>query len=205
MRTNITNWFLGCLVAFSVQHAIAAGADKIIRVEEDWELVVETPDPLQDAPQVSTWMSPRNSLTGEYFGVDLNHAQRSGYEGGGFQTKAMNGSTLVEDRLSHSGQNLTVQNETVKWTQVMAIDNQDLVFSIKNGTSTSWGSFGGTDTAIRVSSGLSNLNSYNPETSCESSGVGYASNRVASLKLAKIRFYTENGQEFVITLDRTIQ
>lgn len=206
MRTRTHYCILGCIVLLAYQSiSIARNSQRIVRVEEDWQLVVETPDPLQDAPQVSTWMSPTNSLSGDYFGVDFNHAQRSNYEGGGYQTKAMNGSTLVEDRLNSAGQNLQHQGETLVWTQALAIENQELVFWIKNGTSTSWGSFGGMDTLIRRSTELSHLNGYDPEVTINSSGVGYASNRVGSLKLLRVRLIDESDQATEIELDRSIE
>lgn len=205
MRYRSGIWCLCFMAVTGSQKALAAEDGKIIRVEEDWVLVVETPDPLQDAPQVSTWMSPHHSLTEDYFGVDFNHAQRSGYDGGGFQTKAMHDATVIDERLLNHGQNLNIVNETVKWTQVLAIDNRKLIFSIKNGSSISWGSFGGSDTEIRRPTSMDNLNSYNPKISCESSGVGYAANRVASLKLSKIRLVTETGQSFEVVLNRDLQ
>jgi hypothetical protein len=206
MRAFHTNWLIGLFLTIAILPAKAEqSGSPVVRIEEDWELIVDTPDPLQDAPQVSTWMSPTGSLDNKCFGLDLNHAQRAGYEGGGFQTKAMNGSNVVEDRLCFIGDNLDVTGETITWTQVMAIVDNDLVFWIKNGTSQSWGDFGGYDTLVRHSSNLNSLGSYDHDVSCESSGVGYASNRVASLKLVRIRYFRDNGQINVVTLNHTIQ
>ncbi len=33
----------------------------VLKVEEDWEMVLGEPDPLQDSPQISTWMSPTDA------------------------------------------------------------------------------------------------------------------------------------------------
>ena len=177
---------------------------QIIRVEEDWELIVSTPDPNRDSPQISTRMSPTISLGGEYFGVDINHAQRAGYVGSGFKTKRMNGSQLIEDRWGNMGIKLHIEGETIRWTQMLAIIEHDMVFALKNGTSTSWGKFGSPETLIHLPLSSGNLNDYNPDLSCESSGVGYALNRVASLKLLRVRLYT-NQQSTEIALDRAIQ
>ena len=177
---------------------------QIIRVEEDWELIVSTPDPNRDAPQISTWMSPTNSLGSDHFGVDINHAQRAGHAGGGFQTKRMSAAQLIEDRCGNIGAKLQVDGETIRWTQLLAIIEQDVVFAVKNGTSISWGNFGGPDTLIRIPISLGNLNGYDPNLSCESSGVGFALNRVASLKLLRIRLHTNRGITETI-LDRAIQ
>lgn len=177
---------------------------EIVKIEEEWSLVVETPDPLQDAPQISTWMSPSSSMDGVYFGVELNHAQRPEYEGGGFQTRAMIDSEQVDDRVAHQGENLYIPGEAIRWTQSLAISNGELRFSIKSGSSQSWGSFGGPSTEVKLATSLTNLNDYSPVLSADSSGVGFAANRVASLKLVKIRVFTSQGGVNEFNFDREI-
>lgn len=205
MRTNKLDLLIWLILAGIYQPIFAQeNPPKIIRVEEDWELIVSTPDPNRDSPQISTWMSPSKTLEGDYFGVDINQAQRANYAGGGFQTKRMNGSQLIDDRCKNIGVKLQVEGETIKWTQLLAIIEQDVVFAVKNGTSESWGDFGGPETLIRVPFLQGNLNGYNLNLSCESSGVGYALNRVASLKLLRVRLYTSQRVSELV-LDRAIQ
>ena len=205
MHGNKINLLIGLILAGISQPIYSQeNPPRIIRVEEDWELIVSTPDPNRDSPQISTWMSPTKSLGGDYFGVDINHAQRAGHAGGGLQTKRMNGSQLIDDRCENIGVKLQVEGETIRWTQLLAIIEQDVVFAVKNGKSRSWGDFGGPETLIRAPLLLANLNNYDPNLTCESSGVGYALNRVASLKLLRVRLYT--SQRFSeIVLDRAIQ
>lgn len=192
-----------CLVSAA---GLAMGQDqRVIRIEEDWELIVETPDPLQDAPQVSTLMSPTDSLDEIHFGLDLNHAQKANYDGGGFQTKAINGSTLMADSINNSGSNLNQSGEVIRWTQLMAVFGQEIVFAVKDGTSQSWGSFGGPETLVRQPTQLTNLNGYSPYRSAEWSGVGFASNRVASLKLARVRVVFENGDVSDVPVNLVVQ
>lgn len=174
---------------------------RIVRIEEDWELEVITPDPLQDSPQISTWLSPNGSLDGDYFGANLNHAQKADYQGGGFQTIAFQGTALIDERLNCKGIKLSTNGECIKWTQVMAIVNKELVFAIKNGASNSWGEFGGPDSLVRVSSSVDNLGGYSPSNSVKWSGVGFAANRVALLKLAKVRYTTNLGQVSELTVN----
>ena len=178
---------------------------RVVRIEEDWELEVITPDPLQYSPQISTWMSPKDSLDDEHFGANFNHAQKADYQGGGYQTIAFQGSALMDDRVNRSGVKLSSNGETIKWTQVMAIINQELVFAVKNGTSQSWGDFGGPDSLVRCSSSLNNLSGYSPNRSVEWSGVGFASNRVALLRLAKVRYFTNQGQVFESNVSLQVQ
>ncbi len=178
----------------------------VLKVEEDWEMVLGEPDPLQDSPQISTWMSPTSTLENEHFAVDWNHAQRPDFSAGGFQTKAFDGSLLMEDSLSENGDNFVMTGEVVRWTQVMAIHSGQLLFAVKDGTSQSWGSFGGVNTTVRFrNSPVSNLNAYSPTASAEWSGVGYASNRVSSLKIVRVRYFLANGLVVSSDVDLTVQ
>ncbi len=193
-------------ILFALFSHMAIGDEpRILRVEEDWELVVTTPDPLQDSPQISTWMSPSDSIDNEHFGANFNHVQKDDNPGGGFQTRAFDGTAIMDDRVNCNGIKLASNGEILKWTQVMAIIDHELVFAIKDGKSQSWGDFGGRDSLVRFSSSLSNLNGYSPNKSAEWSGVGFASNRVASLKLAKVRYFTDQGQVIEMSINLSVK
>lgn len=195
MCGNFSKWTATVLaILISPTMGFAWEDPSILQVEEDWELVVLTPDPLQDSPQISTWMSPTGSMASEHFGLDLNHTLRNGEIGGGFQTKALNGESIVESKLHEDSSNLHHESEVIRWTQVMSINDRSLYFSIKNGTSQSWGAFGGTNMTVNLSSSLGNLNQYSHQSSLSWSGVGYASNRVGHLKLLRVRKIDSNGQ-----------
>jgi hypothetical protein len=205
MNGNFSKWMaavLGILIAPSM--SFAWEDPSILQVEEDWELVVLTPDPLQDSPQISTWMSPTRNMGSEHFGLDLNHTLRNSEIGGGFQTKALRGESLIESKLHDDSTNLHHEGEVLRWTQVMSIHGGSLYFSIKNGTSQSWGTFGGTNTTVSLPSSLSNLNQYSHQSSLSWSGVGYASNRVGHLKLVRVRKIDSNGQIVEQSIDTAI-
>src|SRR5262245_49448090 len=51
----------------------AATAQSVVMVEEDWELVLGTPDPLVCGPQIVTTMSPFNDIKDTYFTLEINH------------------------------------------------------------------------------------------------------------------------------------
>ncbi len=196
--------FLGALSSLllgTCSAAIFADDDnEIVRVEEDWVMVVNQPNGYEDSPQISTWMSPTQSIDGQCFSVDFNHAQRPDFSAGGFQTKAMFGNDLQDDVFSENGDNLLVENETVQWTQVMSVKNNKLYFAVKNGTSQSWGTFGGAYTAVRFQQAeVENLNDYSYEKSAEWSGIGYGKNRVDSLRIVAVRYYTEDGEVITVT------
>jgi hypothetical protein len=75
----------------------------------------------------------------------------------------------------------------------MSVDGGALSFDIVNGSSMTWGSFGGGDLHVSLPTELANLNDYNPAVSVGNSGVGYAGNRVISLVLRAVRVYSNDG------------
>jgi hypothetical protein len=192
---------IGLLGLLELQ-ALAVNTLEIIGVEEDWELVVNTPDPLKASPQIITWMSPTGTCDELHFGTAFNHVQRPDFQSGGFQTKALAGEAVVEERFSENGNNLDKTDETLRWTQRMFLQDQELTFEVVQGTSQSWGSFGGPNSRVKLNAGsIINLNQYSPIRSREWSGVGYAANRVSKLELKSARLYTADGQVFTLSLE----
>jgi hypothetical protein len=171
----------------------ALGSQPIVAVEEDWELVVGEPDAACQAPQVTSIMSPKADLQGRYFAFDLNHQSLPEFHGGGMQTQAWN---YEEPDLSQnypSDDTLQHDSETVTWTQRLSVSGGFLKFEVVNGDSVTWGHFGGSPLTVSTVATMENLNSYDPAVSVANSGVGYASNRVHSLKLKAVRCYSAAG------------
>lgn len=200
--------FIHCFatIALLATPLFSNDSGSITRVDEDWELVVREPSPTLDSPQISTWMSPTDSLDGKHFATDFNHAQRPDFSSGGFQVKAMDWESLLDDRISESGDYLSNDNETIRWTQRMEITGNALEFSIQDGTSQSWGSFGGLSTKVRFDqSPVANLNAYSVNKSVEWAGVGFGGNRIESFTLKRVRIYV-NDQLFVsVDVNQVIQ
>jgi hypothetical protein len=194
--------FVGAIWSCLALPSPAQSGPSIIGVEEDWELLLGEPDAVKAAPQILTWMSPTASLDDEHFGIDMNHVQRPDFTSGGFQTKALRGESLVENSFSENGQNLTHPGDTVRWTQRMFLSGNQLSFEVTNGSSHSWGTFGGPNTRVRFTASQAlNLNGYNPNLSAEWSGVGYGSNRVEYLRLKTVRLFTDDGNSYSIPLN----
>lgn len=63
---------------------------------------------------------------------------------------------------------------------------------------------GGGNLTLTVPTTLSSLIGYRPWFSVEHSGVGYAGNRVASLVLREVRWYTASGLLARDTTNRTV-
>jgi len=190
-----------CLLALSLlaawtQAAYAEPEGDIVRVEEDWELVVGTPAPESLAPQVSSVISPQGNIDGLHAAMELNVQSLLDFLAGGIQLQVWHGETPLNDRKFPSFAVLSHPNETITWTQSMEIADGMLTFEITDGSSLTWGNFGGQGyLKAAIGTQLTNLNSYNPAVSAANSGVSYAANRVQSLTLKAVRVYYATGEQ----------
>lgn len=167
-----------------------AGAADVARVEEDWQLIVNQPDAELNGPQVTCVISPLTANEA-YCAFDVNYHTQPDYVAGGVQMHAWNPSTpIITCDLPVSGV-MQQANETVTWTQTMALAGGVLTFGVVNGQSVTWGTFGGESIAVNTT--VANLNSYDPNTSLTNSGVSFASNLVTSLTLMAVRYYAADG------------
>jgi hypothetical protein len=167
--------------------------DSVARVEEDWQLVVNSPDLDNNGPQVTCVITPGNVANG-YCALDLNYSTQPDYAPGGVQMHVWNPTTpIVTKNLNARGQ-LQQQNETITWTQSMTLTDNLLIFQVVNGQSQSWGRFGGEDATIAVQTSNPSLGGYSPDQSVNNSGVCFASNLVDSLTLVAVRYYNSAGQ-----------
>jgi hypothetical protein len=179
----------------------SAKADSpIVRVEEDWTLLVGEPDPGREAPQITCVISPQSTSDGLFAAFTLNHQNAPDYQAGGLQVHVWRGDTPLAAAQFSNGSLLATPREIISWTQSMSIEGGVLTFQVTRGNSTTWGNFGDGSLRVSVPSSLANLSGYRPATSAANSGVGFAGNRVNSLTLAKIRYCSADGQ---IYEDRT--
>jgi hypothetical protein len=168
-------------------------------VEEDWELVVGQPDVSTGAPQVVSVISP-GGLDDVYAALEVNYASLPDYVPGGIQLQLWSGEQLLRTKKDPSPALLDQENEPVSWTIEMRVSTGDwdrITFEVTAGQAEAWGLFGDTG-YLRGSwwSHLENLNDYSPEESVENSGVHYASNRVQSLTLLRVRYHQRDGDVF---------
>ena len=189
---------------FSTQLA-ASNPVRIVRVEEDWELKVLTPDTNSAGPQVTCILSPCGEVDCVYGTFELNHRSVPSYVPSGLHLQAWCGQEVVSVKSSHNTGLITTPGETVFWTQRMDLTEGVLFFEIVSGTSSTWGSFGGQGhLKTHVNSTVSDLNGYDPEVSAANSGVGYAANRVQHLILRRVRLVTDNGQVIEYNTPRNV-
>ena len=109
------------------------------------------------------------------------------------QVQLWDGTTLVDNHVADESGTLSHDDEVVSWVQRISLEDGTLTFQVSNGSSETWGSFGGGELTLSTPTSLTGLNSYRPAVSLTESEVGYAENRVVSLVLTKLVWVTEDG------------
>jgi len=167
----------------------------IVRVEEDWEMVVGEPDPDTSAPQVTCVISACGDVESVHAVFELNQQSLPAFTPGGLQLQLWDGEAPLCDRKFPSYAVLAQPGETIRWTQSVELDDGKLTFEIKDGSSATWGGFGGQGyLKAVVDTALTSLNDYRPQITANNSGINYAENRVESLILKRVRAYTSTGE-----------
>lgn len=202
-----TRWLLAGSLGFALfsQQAFAeeSGGGKVVAIEEDWELIVKEPDDETQAPQVTCIISPDDGSL--FAAFNLNHKSFPEYDPGGLHLQLWNGEVPLGSAAFPDDSSLRTNNEVVTWTTRMEVKEGQLRFEIVAGSSNTWGTFGGTGTLkAAISSSAENLNQYDPANSVGNSGIGYASNRVTSLKLKGVRKILHSGDVVEDNSSRTV-
>lgn len=187
-----------CLFVFTAVALVGASrltaTPPVIRVEEDWELRLLQPHPNTETPQVTCVMSPNLHTRGVHAAFDVNHRTQPDYVAGGTQLQVWNGEYPVAFQKGPQDKLLQNDGETIRWTQQMRLSDGKLIFEILNGSSATWGTFGGQGyLKLSVDSSLGSLSGYLPSVSAKNSGIGYAANRVDRLIIREVRAYTAEG------------
>jgi hypothetical protein len=164
----------------------------VTRVEEDWVLWVYQPNGQAACPQFHTVMSPLPNLDSFYFMATWNYWEQPTFSPGGFQIQSCSGDTVLETNGNDTAE-LSLFAEVITWTQVMETDGQQLGFTLLNGRSQTWGSFGYPETLIVSEGMVPDLNQYSPEVSAANASITYGRNRVIMLTLDTVRYYGEDG------------
>ncbi|MCO6439265.1 MAG: hypothetical protein J5J06_19410 [Phycisphaerae bacterium] len=183
----------------------ATAPDPVVRVEEDWELVLNEPDGSLTTPQFHTVMSPVGDLDSVYTQVTWNYRELPEFDAGGVEMQIWEGDDYVYER-SFASVSLSTEAETIRWTQNLELDGGELVFTITDGTSTTWGSFGypSHNMQVRYAESLPNLNGYRTSVSQANSVVTFGGNRVDRLVLKEVRRITQSGAVLVVHVDSVV-
>lgn len=190
--------FLGLSAVFALglawvwpSYAFPPQSDPVLRVEEDWELVLNDPDGETASPQFATVMSPFSDTDSYYAQTLWNYRETPDFVPGGVQLHSYRGTETLRRR-SVEYRVLSSSAETILWTQSLETDGTTLTYSVFDGTSTTWGTFG-RDMNISSSAGVPDLSGYDPSFSAANACVTFGSNRVDSLVLKRVRYYGHDG------------
>jgi hypothetical protein len=172
------------------------------RVEEDWQLIIASPDTEGAGPQITTSMSPVADDSTPFVAFDLNYREYPSFQPGGMQVQVWSGKQLLSTATDETAQ-CSTPNETITWTQAMSVSAGNVSYQVTNGQSTTWGRFGqGQQLAVSFPSSSGDLGGYSPEISTANSGVSWESNLVTSMKLVQVRYYAAGA---LIRIDNTVR
>ncbi len=176
-----------------VKPALAEGEGNVIRVEEDWYVKIGVPEPGEDSPQITTVLAPSWATSGNLGIFDLNCATQPNFSSGGVQLQLWYNGAMIQARSNTNWDSIHYEGEEICYTSAMSLANGQISFEIINGTSNTWGAFGTGELKLQNASWRNNLNAYDPNCSVTNSRVGFASHRVRSFVLQRIRYYSQNG------------
>ena len=166
--------------------------ENIVRVEEDWEVVLDEPSGNKSCPEFHTTMSPDSNKNGYYVRTTWNYREFPDPQPGGIQIQIWNGDT---NRAHQNVSDISLSNSvgSATWTQIMLTDGSRLMYGFKTGYSETWGDFGSSGARVQASLTIPHFNQYSPQYSIDNSWVTYGGNRVKALRLKEVRCYNARG------------
>jgi hypothetical protein len=171
----------------------ASTTASVERIEEDWVLLIGTPDQTNHAPGVKMIMSTQDDLLGYSADYSINFHKEGdpiGFKAGGFGIELCSPDSNTP--INSPGPDSTMLNtagEKLTWTQRLQLSNGTLSFSLRNTSSTTWGSNTGRVLKVSTNCPLSDLSNYDPAFSVANSGPVWWPDRVVSLTLVQVRYY----------------
>jgi hypothetical protein len=163
------------------------------RIEEDWELVLNTPDLSFPAPQIVVMMKPAvNSPKTALFLV--NHHDTPAFNAGGGQIQIWDQDVLRTYK-SFQGPTLIRVGERVTWTQYMERSGGKFAFGLSAVSGDAWGTNTASDLGgpISFSDIKPVFDGYSAQNSVENATITFGADRIHSLKLLQVRKYPSDG------------
>jgi hypothetical protein len=174
------------VVASSVCTSEAVAGD-ITRIEENWEFKVASTNLDKGLPAIIHAISPSSTTNGQHSVFLMNSWDAPSFQKGGMQLQSWSGDSLLDFKNHPQFEQLSTSNEVIKYTIAMEIINGNLVVEIIDGSSKTWGSFGG-DLKIMTPTDVTNLNEYNSQLSLKNVGIRGAHN-LAKGSLTGVKHY----------------
>lgn len=189
---QLCTWAIIASGLFCTSPLSAQSTATIVRVEEDWSVQINLPDANTSSPQIATQMNPHVDYPNTYALYCLNYKEIPTFFGGGMEIQLWEGNQVL-DVDAYSAYEISTENETILWTQAMEIKDGKMSFSVTNGSSQSFGQFGGESFKVTQSTVLVDLGNYSVQDSIDNSGIVFGANRVQSLKIVEVRYIKSDG------------
>lgn len=192
------NWKLLAMagaIALALCASAPAADETIVRIEEDWEVVIGTPDPDAHAPQLINAMSTTDKLSDVHAVFEINHMTKPSYEPGRLQLQCWSGDTLLGYSSSTRTGKLSTAGEVITYTITMALDNSSgkVNFFVK-GNAPTWTNFGSDDHLnLQIGTPQTFFPNYSPDVSIKNSKITYAAHTVQKFAQKKVRYYASGG------------
>jgi hypothetical protein len=197
---------VACLTLIATIAAAEETPPLLQRIEEDWEMQLIEPRPENNSPQVAFFVTPSSSEPSLYFQVQMNYGALEDYSPGGFHVAAVQDESYLDEARSGTRKGLSVDSDTIVWTNVMAVINDKLYFAIKNGQCSDWGSFGGPDYLVNMPARtVTNLSTYSHDQSLAEVDIGFGGNRVSSIQLKTVRLYYSDGRVETVAVNKFVE
>lgn len=170
---------------------------KLVRIEEDWVVLIKNPDHKIASPQVLICMTPDGQFLADYALLEINHGSRPDWLAGGIQLQGWKGVANVSLFNCPKTAVLDRGYDRIKFTtSIEAKGDGYTTFAIKNGKSKTWGTFGTTSTTpiqVRVPSTRTDLTGYSRTHSVKQTHVTHGAHRVTMMYQRRVRYYFSDG------------
>lgn len=171
----------------------ASAGPTYTKIEEDWELILNTPDLSFPAPQIVVGMKPSSTSQKQALFL-INHHDTPLFNAGGGQIQVWDGDTLRSYK-SFAGPTLIRVGERVTWTQYMERSGGRFQFGLSRVEGDAWGvntaeDLGG---AVYFNDAKTVFDNYSSDNSVEDAAITFGADRVNSLKLVEVRKYLVGG------------
>ena len=168
----------------------AAPTSNAMVIEEEWKLVLDTPNTTGDSPQFCTSFDLGN---GSYFVTTWNFRTWPSYVAGGIQLQVWDNGEMINAATVNLAE-LNVNGDTITWTHVYRVQGTDVDMRIVGVNSQTWGNNINTTSVSKANANVANFNQYDPQKSCGESGISLGANRVNWFGMTAVTVYDERGR-----------
>lgn len=186
------SWGLLSVAMVIVASEKAFALPPYVRIEEDWELVLNTPDLSFPTPQIVMTMKPARTSSKSCLFL-VNHHDNPSFKAGGGQIQLWDAG--LRSYKSFTGPTLINVGERVTWTQYMQRDGSRIYFGLSAVDGDAWGTntpetLGG---PIYWIDGNPEFWNYDSGVSTEEAAITFGPERVELLRLVQVRKYKKDG------------